>query len=124
MGTNRRQFLKQAAVLSAAPFILPSRVWGAEVNPNDRINMGFIGMGKQSRGLLGRFLQDKRCTVLAVCDVDTTRREDAQKRVNEYYTVRSSKGSADCAASRRIPVMARTAAASAGMSSSMVSATK
>lgn len=98
MGTNRRQFLKQAAILSAAPFILPSRVWGAEVNPNDRINVGFIGMGKQSRGLLGRFLQDRRCTVVAVCDVDTTRRVDAQNRVNEYYTAKPEKGSPDCAA--------------------------
>jgi predicted dehydrogenase len=46
--------------------------------------MGFIGMGKQSRGLLKTFLGlDTR--VLAVCDVDTTRREDAQATVNEYY---------------------------------------
>jgi predicted dehydrogenase len=46
--------------------------------------MGFIGMGKQSRHLLGGFLaQETR--VLAVCDVDTTRRNDAKKRVDDYY---------------------------------------
>jgi predicted dehydrogenase len=46
--------------------------------------MGFIGMGKQSRGLLGGFLgQDTR--VLAVCDVDSTRRNDAKARVDKHY---------------------------------------
>jgi predicted dehydrogenase len=58
--------------------------------------MGFIGMGKQSRGLLGGFLgQDTR--VLAVCDVDTTRREDAKQRVDEYYAQKGA-SVAGCAA--------------------------
>lgn len=98
MKSNRRTFLKNAAALSAVPFILPSRVWGAEVNPSERIGVGFIGMGKQSRGLLGSFLQDKRVRVVAVCDVDTTRRVDAQARVNAYYTAKPDQGAPDCAA--------------------------
>ena len=98
MKSNRRAFIKQAAVLSATPFILPSNVWAADVKPNDKINMGFIGMGKQSGHLLGSFLGQKTCTVVAVCDVDTTRREAAQKRVNETYTARPEYGSPDCAA--------------------------
>lgn len=98
MKTSRRTFLKQAGILSAAPFILPSRIWAAETKPNDRIVMAFIGMGKQSQGLLGAFLQHQRCTVAAVCDVDTTRRVDAQNRVNKYYTDRPERGSADCKA--------------------------
>lgn len=98
MKTTRRTFLKSAAALSAAPFILPSSVWGAEVNPNDRIVMGFIGMGKQSRGLLNNFLNQKECLVVAVCDVDTTRRDAAQQQANEYYTARPERGPAECAA--------------------------
>lgn len=98
MKQDRRTFLKIAALAAGAPFILPSRVWAAEVNPSDKIVMGFIGMGKQSQHLLGAFLQDKRVQVVAVCDVDTTRREGAQKRVIEHYAQRSDSGAGECAA--------------------------
>ena len=98
MKTNRRTFLKQASVLGAAPFILPSNVWAAKVNPSDKIVMGFIGTGKQARGLLGNFLTQASVRVVAVCDVDTTRREAAQQSVNAYYTENPDKGTADCKA--------------------------
>ncbi len=96
MTLNRRRFLKGAAVASA-PFILPSHIWAAETKPNDRPGIGFIGMGKQMGGLLGNFLhQDVQ--VLAVCDVDTTRREAGKKKVVDYYTANPTKGAAECAA--------------------------
>lgn len=98
MNQNRRSFLKNAALLSAAPFLLPSRIWAADVKPNEQIVMGFIGTGKQSRHLLSAFLHDKRVRVVAVCDVDTTRREDAQQRVIEHYKGNPEKGAAECAA--------------------------
>ncbi|NLF69012.1 MAG: Gfo/Idh/MocA family oxidoreductase [Candidatus Anammoximicrobium sp.] len=97
MNTSRRSFLKQAAASAAGvPFLLPSRIWAAEPQPNARITMGFIGMGKQNRGLLGGFL-GQQTKVLAVCDVDTTRREAAKKRVDEYYAQKGEQGS-QCAA--------------------------
>jgi predicted dehydrogenase len=85
MQTSRRSFLKGAvAAAAASPYILPSRVWSAPTKPNSRLTMGFIGMGKQAHGLLGGFLgQDTQ--VLAVCDVDTTRRTAAKKRVDAFY---------------------------------------
>ena len=43
---SRRHFLKSTAVASV-PFILPSGIRSAEVKPNDKISVGFIGMGKQ-----------------------------------------------------------------------------
>jgi len=98
MKTNRRTFLKSAAALSAVPFILPSGVWAAETPPSERITMGFIGMGKQNGGLLNNFIHQKNVRVVGVCDVDTTRREAAQARVNEYYTANPESGSPDCAA--------------------------
>lgn len=98
MKTSRRTFLKQLSAVSAVPFILPSSIWAAPMKPNDRITMGFIGMGKQSRGLLDAFLHHKRSRVVAVCDVDTTRRTAAEQRVNEFYTARPEIGSPDCAA--------------------------
>jgi predicted dehydrogenase len=98
MKTSRRTFLKTASAIAAAPFILPSRVWAAKTPPSERIVMGFIGMGKQNRGLLNNFLHQADVEVVAVCDVDTTRREDAQRRVYEYYTGNPERGSADCPA--------------------------
>ncbi|MAC50577.1 MAG: dehydrogenase, partial [Verrucomicrobiales bacterium] len=57
---------------------LPSSVWGAKVKPNDRVVMGFIGMGKQNNGLLNNFI-GQGIQAVAVCDVDTNRRKNAEK---------------------------------------------
>lgn len=75
-----------------APFILPSRVW--MYPPSSRITMGFVGMGKQSQWLITKFLPLTQ--VLAVCDVDTTRRDDAQKVVNKFYNDNQEKGVTGC----------------------------
>jgi len=96
MRISRRSFIKSASAASV-PLVLPSGLWAAETKPVSKLNMGFIGMGKQSRGLLGAFLgQETR--VLAVCDVDTTRRENAKKRVDEYYEKKGAKAAGECAA--------------------------
>ncbi|NQV36061.1 MAG: Gfo/Idh/MocA family oxidoreductase [Phycisphaeraceae bacterium] len=98
MKISRRSFLTSASATAASvPFIIPSRVWGAQAKPSDRLTMGFIGVGKQHRGLLRNFLhRDTR--VLAVCDVDTTRRDTAQKTVNDFYKSRGGGTAAGCAA--------------------------
>ena len=98
MNPSRRTFLKQVSALSAMPFILPSGIWAAKRKPNDLITMGFIGMGKQSKGLLEAFLQHKRCRVVAVCDVDTTRRTAAQQRVTDSYKSRPELAAPECKA--------------------------
>ena len=87
-------FLKGAAV-AGMPFVLPSHIWAAETKPNDRIVMGCIGMGTQLRGLMNGFIGQDGVQVVAVCDVDTTRREDARRIANEYYEKNASKGTAD-----------------------------
>ncbi len=96
---NRRQFLAAAAT-TAAPLILPSSVWTAEATarPNNRITMGFIGTGTQGRHLLNSFLPHSDVQVVAVCDVDTTRREFHQKKVDEFYSTKQDKGFKGCAA--------------------------
>src|SRR5687767_11718496 len=85
MRSSRRFFLKGAAASvvasSVGPLVLPS--WGAEDAPSKRVVMGFIGMGKQSHHLLGACL-GQETQVVAVCDVDTKRREDGHKRVVKY----------------------------------------
>jgi predicted dehydrogenase len=93
---SRRQFLGRsaaAAALAAAPLVLPARVWGADTAANEKLGIGFIGTGKQAFGtLINGFLRSRETRVLAVCDVDTTRRNEAQKRVDKHY------GAAGCAA--------------------------
>ena len=83
--TDRRSFLKKSAFAVSAPFILPSGLLSAATKPNDRINVGFIGMGKQSGGLLNNFMRDESVRVLAVAEVDRNRRDDAKQKVDKKY---------------------------------------
>ena len=78
---SRRRFLSTTAVASA-PFILPSGILSAEVKPNDKISVGFIGMGKQNGGLMNRFMGAKEAICVAVSDCDTTRRNTARDKAN------------------------------------------
>jgi len=91
---SRRHFLKTtAALVIAAPTVMPSSVRSAEKGPNGRITLGFIGLGKQNRGLLNGFIRNRETQVVAVCEVDTTRREHAKKTVEDYYANKTDKGS-------------------------------
>lgn len=71
--TNRRQFLRTTAAVSA-PLILSRSVLSDDRSnagdPSNRINVGFIGTGNQGMGLLKRFLAADLGNVLAVCDVN------------------------------------------------------
>ncbi|MDO8543888.1 MAG: Gfo/Idh/MocA family oxidoreductase [Opitutaceae bacterium] len=86
---SRRLFLKQSAVLLTAPLILPRRVWAQDTAPSKRLTLGCVGMGKMMKGHLGNFLPRDDVQVVAVCDVDTTRREAAKKRVDDFYTTKA-----------------------------------
>lgn len=93
MQTNRRDFIKTLAPLVAVPYFLPSCITSKH---SGRLTMGFVGMGIQSRYLLSKFAGEAQ--VLAVCDVDTTRRTNAQQWVDKFYTDNPDKGSAGCQA--------------------------
>lgn len=83
---TRRSFLKRGLAASAAPFILPSRLWAADGGANSKIRMAFIGTGKQNGGLMNTFMGNEATVqVMAVCDVDTTRRNHAKKTVDDFY---------------------------------------
>jgi len=87
---SRRRFLRRATLAASAPFILPN--WSARGAPSERITLGCIGLGVQGRGLMGGFLGRKESQVVAVCDVDTNRREDGRKRVDAYYEQQTDRG--------------------------------
>lgn len=102
---TRRRFVKAAALMAAAPIIVPASALAEAVRgattttaPSKRLNLGFIGMGKQCGGHLTYFLGRTDVQVLAVCDVDTTRREAAREKVARKYTELERKGITACAA--------------------------
>jgi predicted dehydrogenase len=94
--TTRRRFLQNSALLLSAPLILPSRVWSQTSAPSKRLTLGCIGMGKQMKGHLGAFIGRDDVEVLAVCDVDTTRREAAKQRVNDAYAKKAGGNYKSC----------------------------
>jgi predicted dehydrogenase len=82
---SRRDFVRTAAAGSlAAPWLLDS-LHAQPKSPNDRIQVGFIGVGTMGRGHLGGFLGDKDVQVVAVCDVVKERLDDAKRIVEERY---------------------------------------
>jgi predicted dehydrogenase len=97
---TRRDFIKTTAAITAAPYILTSTALARPGRPaaNDRLTLGFIGMGIQNRGHLHTFLDNPATQVLAVCDVDSTRRTDAKKTVDAKYAESSRTSGSGCAA--------------------------
>ena len=53
---TRRRFVQSSALLAAVGPYAASRMAGAAAPANERITLGFIGVGKQARGHVGRFL--------------------------------------------------------------------
>ena len=95
---SRRQFLKAAgqgiaasAVTIGFPAIVPASVFGA-ASPSNRINIGAIGNGRISRGhdLPGLWKHDA-ARIMAVCDLDASRVDDAKTLVNGHYTKQTGK---------------------------------
>lgn len=88
---NRRTFIKSTLLAGTAPLILPSGLWAAD-KPSNRRTLGFIGTGTQGMGLMRNFLPRNDVQVLAVSDVDTTRRKNAQAKVTAAYTGAAAAG--------------------------------
>src|SRR5215831_18502717 len=91
---TRRRFLGDAGKLAAVagfPAIVPSSVLGPK-SPGNRINVGAIGTGRISRGhdMPGIWRYDT-ARIMAVCDLDSKRVQDAKKLVNDYYSKQTGK---------------------------------
>src|SRR5258706_14163854 len=96
---SRRGFLKSAIegglasaiVLRGFPSIVPASVFGSQA-PCNQITVGAIGTGRISRTHdLPGVLRYENARVIAVCDLDSKRVEDAKKLVNEYYSQQTGK---------------------------------
>ena len=94
MHQTRRDFLKTALLGGAGalafPAIVPSRVLGADA-PSKKINLLQIGCGRIGRDMdLPGFLRHPELArIVAVCDLDALRLQDAKKLVEESYAKRS-----------------------------------
>ena len=97
-GISRREALATtargvggAALAAGFPAIVPSSVFGASA-PGSRINVGAIGTGRISRGHdLPGIWKHEQAQIVAVCDLDSRRMEDARTLVNGHYAQQAGK---------------------------------
>jgi predicted dehydrogenase len=93
---TRRRFLGTSALAMASPYAITSAAVGrqGQARASERVVMGSIGLGARGMHVMGAFLANPDVQMVAVCDVQSTRREAAQAAVNGRY------GDAACAAYR------------------------
>ncbi|MEX2639089.1 MAG: Gfo/Idh/MocA family oxidoreductase [Balneolales bacterium] len=89
--TTRRQFIKNSALASSF-MIVPRHVLGGLgfTAPSDKINIGFIGTGRQARGLHSRFLDTGLMQTVAACDVYAGNLKHFTERVHSDYAAKTS----------------------------------
>ncbi len=87
---SRRDFIRTSAMGVAGafvvPMVVPSSVFGANA-PSNRILVGAIGCGRQGRGDMGSIIRNADTRIIAVCDLDKVRLEEA-KQLTESATAR------------------------------------
>jgi len=99
---TRRTFLKGiGAGVVAVPWIVPGSALGLDgtVSPANRTNVALIGRGCMGSGHLHWLVGDPAVQVMAVCDVDKTRREEGRQIVEDEYTARRLAGKGGSCAS-------------------------
>jgi predicted dehydrogenase len=84
--TPRRRFLRQSALAAASFFIVPRHVLGRGYTaPSDLFGLGFIGTGKQARGLLNQF-KKQPVRIVTGSDVDSRKLALFQSLAEKAYT--------------------------------------
>lgn len=89
---NRRDFVAKAATALAGIAVLPRYVLGGTrpdgsryIAPSDMISLGFIGTGKQGKGLINSFLGTNECRIAAISEVYKAKAELALERIKSNY---------------------------------------
>ncbi len=83
---SRRQFIKNAGLTIGVFSIVPRHVLGRGfLAPSDKISLGFIGLGKQTKGLVGRFMKESNTEIVAGCDVFGSKRDYFEQWVIGKY---------------------------------------
>lgn len=96
---KRREFLTKSSLAIGSFFIVPRHVLGGirpdgshYVAPSDFINLGFIGTGKQGRGLANSFLSTGEVRIAAISDVYQAKADQFVDRIKEIYVKSSTLG--------------------------------
>ena len=87
MPITRRRFLRAAS--AAAPTIVMASALGGTTRkaPSERLTVGIIGCGKMANDYhLPQLLNQPDVQIVAVCEVDRSRRAHAQRRVDAKYS--------------------------------------
>jgi predicted dehydrogenase len=85
---TRRAFLKQSALTSAGiaaglqTFGMPGK---SIIGANDKIRVGFIGVGNRGSQLMQLFMQNEDCEIAALCDVYEPYTNRKHDQVNSRY---------------------------------------
>ena len=74
---TRRDFTKSMAAISAGAAVAPWRVLGA----NDRVRLGFIGLGNRGDQVLDGFLKHPDAQVTAICDLNDEYLDFAARKI-------------------------------------------
>ena len=82
---NRRGFLFGSAAAAAFAGCSTAKAGARELKPGEKHTVAMIGTGIQGRFLREEFLKQKNIRVVAICDVDKTRREDSAAAVDKHY---------------------------------------
>lgn len=86
---SRRNFIKRTALTAGAITIVPRFVLGKGfIAPSDKINLGFIGLGKQSSGLARAFTENTAAQIVAGSDVWTTKNNWFKQHVEKIYAAK------------------------------------
>jgi len=83
---SRRDFLRSAAALAAAPTIVPAGVFGRNA-PSNRVNLAAIGVGNRgASNVWADFVETQDdVRLVAACDCFAGRRTDFAAKVNAFY---------------------------------------
>ncbi|MCF7708780.1 MAG: Gfo/Idh/MocA family oxidoreductase [Verrucomicrobia bacterium] len=89
---TRRQLLKYAGAVIAAPAIIPARVLGrgGAVPPSEKIQLGAIGIHNRGMHDLRWIMGNEDVRMLAICDLQEVQRQNVKEYVDNQY------GNNDC----------------------------
>lgn len=83
---SRRNFIKNTSLAFGAISIIPRHVMGKGfIAPSDRINLGFIGLGKQGNILSNKFLSNTEVQIVAGSDVWDSKRAFFKTNIERLY---------------------------------------
>jgi len=89
---NRRHFVGKAAAALAGVMIVPRHVLGGTrpdgtkyIAPSDIISLGFIGTGKQGKGLTTSFLGTNEARIVAISEVYKAKAQLTLDRIKTHY---------------------------------------